>query len=369
MSGGPYGRGKAPERECLKLAAWPEIDRRLWKRALAPADLLEDTGGERARFREHSNCKAESGYGRWLTFLEGGGWLDGETSPGARITPDRVKAYVTELQDLDNKQNTILSRLQELGDVAKAVAPESDWTFIKRIASRVRAKRDVPKDKRSRMVGSHQLVDLGFALMDGTARQSTPRSAAMQYRDGLIIALLALVPLRRGNFTTLTLGETVIQSSEQWLIAIPADASKNHDPLEFSWPDVLVSPLQTYLDIHRPVLSRQVNRWTAPIGTRLWVSSQGSPLTEMALYQAISGRTKEAFGTPINPHLFRDEAATTMAIHDPEHVRNAAALLGHRQFATTERYYQQAQALEASREYSKVVSTHRSNGNDREDRS
>jgi hypothetical protein len=30
MSGGPYGRGKAPERACLPIGQWPEEDRRLW---------------------------------------------------------------------------------------------------------------------------------------------------------------------------------------------------------------------------------------------------------------------------------------------------------------------------------------------------
>jgi integrase len=89
----------------------------------------------------------------------------------------------------------------------------------------------------------------------------------------------------------------------------------------------------------------------------------------MALYDIIQRRTKEAFGAPVNPHLFRDEAATTLAIHDPEHVRSAAPLLGHRHLSTTERYYQQAQSLEAHREYAKVISARRSNSNTREVRS
>ena len=51
----------------------------------------------------------------------------------------------------------------------------------------------------------------------------------------------------------------------------------------------------------------------------------------------------------INPHLFRDCAATTIAIEDPPHVRIASQLLGHRTFSTTEKYYNQARGLEASR--------------------
>lgn len=54
-------------------------------------------------------------------------------------------------------------------------------------------------------------------------------------------------------------------------------------------------------------------------------------------------------------------AATTMAIHDPDHVRVASALLGHASPATTERHYQHAQSLEASRSYAEVVTQLRSN--------
>ena len=57
----------------------------------------------------------------------------------------------------------------------------------------------------------------------------------------------------------------------------------------------------------------------------------------------------KSLGHTINPHLFRDCAATSLAIEDPRHVRIAASLLGHRRFKTTERYYIQARNIEASR--------------------
>ena len=50
-------------------------------------------------------------------------------------------------------------------------------------------------------------------------------------------------------------------------------------------------------------------------------------MTQMALYDRIMLQTKAAFGLPLNPHLFRDCAATSIAIQDPEHVRIAASLL------------------------------------------
>jgi integrase len=54
---------------------------------------------------------------------------------------------------------------------------------------------------------------------------------------------------------------------------------------------------------------------------------------------------------PVNMHLFRDCAATSIALRDAEHVRIAAGVLGHRSFSTTERHYNLARSVEAAAEY------------------
>lgn len=355
MSGGPYGRGKAPERACLKLVDWPALDRQLWLAAITPSDPFAEGGGTRAHHRFRSNRKVTQNYGRWLTFLMGQGLLGPHVHPAERITLEAVKAYVAELEALQNRKYTILGRLQDLGVMAKAIAPDRDWAFISRLASWVRGKPEAPRDKRSRLVGSEELYGLGLALIARSTTQSTSRLAAMMFRDGLMIALLALRPMRRGNFINLTIGVDLVRNGAGWTIILPGTVTKNHAELSFPWPEQLLEPLETYLTIHRPILAKLVSRWKAPIGDRLWVSAHGSPMTEMTLYDMITKRTRAAFGRSINPHLFRDAAATTTAIHDPDHVRLAAPLLGHRSLATTERYYQQAQSLEAHRMYARVI--------------
>ena len=138
MSGGLYGRGKAPARACLQLTRWPEADQRLWNAACAPMDLLSfEEGGDRSRHAAASNAKAIKGYGRWLTFLTMREPEALALTPAARITPARVGAYVGELQALGNGTATILARLQELGEVAKVMGPRQDWNFINKIASKV----------------------------------------------------------------------------------------------------------------------------------------------------------------------------------------------------------------------------------------
>lgn len=69
----------------------------------------------------------------------------------------------------------------------------------------------------------------------------------------------------------------------------------------------------------------------------------------------IRARTKAKWGKAINPHLFRDAAATTLSIVDPGHVRIAASVLGHRSFRTTEKYYNQAKGYQAQRSFHNVI--------------
>ena len=83
----------------------------------------------------------------------------------------------------------------------------------------------------------------------------------------------------------------------------------------------------------------------------LWIGIFGDAMAEQTIRQAITGRTRDRLGVAINPHLFRDCAATTMAIEDPAHVGLASVLLGHASTTTTDRHYQQASSLSASRHH------------------
>ena len=80
----------------------------------------------------------------------------------------------------------------------------------------------------------------------------------------------------------------------------------------------------------------------------MWLSNQGRGLGDQQVYSKIVAHTRAAFGRPVNPHLFRDAAATTMARDRPQQVRLAAPLLGHRSYTTTERHYNLARVTEAA---------------------
>jgi integrase/recombinase XerD len=353
MSGGPYGRGKAPERACLSVGQWPDMDRRLWLAACAGGDILDDEVGARSHHADISNTKAAKGYGRWLNYLTRSAPKTLTQTPGTRITPETVRAYVEALELIGNSTQTILARLQELGEVARVMDGKGGWSFINEMASKVRA-RHRPARGKTHLRLSNELVDLGAKLM-AAAESLVGLEAAITHRDGLLIGFLALIPLRRRNLADLVLERTLHREGSNWIAAFGEDDTKTHAAFEVGVPDVLRAPLEAYLDTHRPVLMARSGRWARPAEGALWVSKDGSPMTQMAIYDRVRTRTKEQFGVAINPHLFRDAAATTMAIADPANVRLAAPLLGHRTFATTERYYRQARALEAHRAFVDVL--------------
>ena len=351
MSGGAYGRGKAPEREIMRLHRWPQQDMEVWNAALAPSSPFADQGGERANLRKHSNRRLQSSYGRWLTFLDQKGCLNPSDNPAHRINRQSVQTFVEALLALGNMPSTIALRLTDLLLMARLFDPAADWSFIRNLANRIRARDTHSRNKRQALRGSDELLSLGYKLLDQAKEQSSPARAASCFRDGLMIAFLALVPLRRKNIVELCIGKELQCHDGKWQVDILGGATKTHAPISFDWPADLVEPLENYLKTHRPVLATRSYRWLKKANDRLWVALSGSALTEMAFYDIVRKRTKAAFGTAINPHAFRDAAATTIAIHDPEHVRVAAPVLGHLSLRTTEKFYNQARSLDANRHY------------------
>jgi integrase len=336
-----------PSRQCKKLADWPDPDRRLWQAALIPGNLLDD-GGARSRYSDLSNLAVVTGYGRWLTWLGCQGLLESRVKPDERITPPRVSDYVTALETV-NATQTVLNRLEELRAAALVMGPHQDWSWINNIVSRVRARHRPARPKRPRLVAVRELFDLGLAVMAGSDRERTEKRKAVLYRDGLMIALLSARPLRLRNLLGLVLNDTLIRVGGQWLIQIPAAETKTTEPIELVWPEPLIAPLETYLASHRVVLGQSCGRWVREIDGALWLNARGLSMTRNDVYMRVTARTREGLGRSINPHLFRDCAATSIAIDDPEHIGVASRLLGHRAAATTERYYNHARGVEASR--------------------
>jgi integrase/recombinase XerD len=329
----------------LPRQAWPRADRAAWERALSPASLLDDEGGLAASWRPGSREAVLRSYGRWLGFLARHGDLDDVVEPADRITPERIRAHVAEL---GVGLVSIAGHLARLVMAASALFPLRDWSWLRAMRSAVQRRSTPSRRKAGRIVSPAVLLDLGTTMMqEGQAgAASDPVPAARLYRDGLIIAFLALIPLRRGNLVALEIGRQLTRSSGGWIVAIPGEETKNHRPLVFTLPDALAAALDTYLAVHRPVLLAQC-RGGGTAG--LWLGATGRPLSATRVWRLVTGHTRQRLGVAVNPHLFRDCAATLLGDVDPKNVLLAAPLLGHSDFRTTEGHYIQAQTRGAFR--------------------
>jgi integrase len=176
-----------------------------------------------------------------------------------------------------------------------------------------------------------------------------PKEHALTYRDGLMISLLAAVPLRRRTLAALTLDLHLVRIGDGWLLDIPAVDTKTRRPLELPIPSALSEYMDHYLGNFRSAIAG------ANTHQGLWSSAKGRPMTGGAIYDAICRRTNDLLGFPVNLHHFRRAAGNLWSITDPKDVRGVKDLLGHADFGTTEKHYIGAQSRIAGRALAKVL--------------
>jgi site-specific recombinase XerD len=230
------------------------------------------------------------------------------------------------------------------------MAPERDWSWLRRVAAQIRGNIRRRKRKDLKIRSSRELFHLGLSLMeeaDGTSRLAWKQ--AVQFRDGLLIALLAARPLRLKNLAALEFDHSLVRTGDGFRLLLSPEETKTHIFVDLPLNGPLADCVERYLHYYRPVL---LGAKECPL---LWITQDGRAMIPGAIYRCITRRTRKAFGVAINPHLFRDCAATSLAIDDPAHVRVATTLLGHRSLTSTTRYYNQATTVTAAGKYAQTV--------------
>jgi integrase/recombinase XerD len=216
---------------------------------------------------------------------------------------------------------TVAIDLDHLRGALRLICPGVDWSWLLIITKRIAAAapRRHPK---YHLVTSDRLYALGLELMDGVitdadAAKHMSKAQAFQYRDGLIIALRALIPLRSRTVVAMRIGIHLVKTGDLWGLDIPAADTKSQRPLDYPIPRELSARIDLYLERFRSRIPG------AERHTALWASNQGRPMCAMAIYDAVRNRTRKAFGFAVNLHRFRHAAASFWSIQDPANVRGA----------------------------------------------
>lgn len=330
-----------PMRRALAVCEWPQADQGAWAAAQAAVDIFDEGGGA-AHWAARTRLTNIQHYGRWLGYLAWTGALQKQAHLADRVTRESVRAYNRHLETLVAPR-TRLSMLVGLKVMMQAMAPERTWRWLQDACNRVQINAKPSKDKRARMRPTAEIFAAAVAELERLPADSLSLKQALAYRDALMLALLALRPLRVKNFSSLELGRHLIQTEGGWLITIPANETKTRQPVSFALPEPLLPWFERYLSAVRPLFPH------AAESSRLWLGKEGVMRNSHAVYHRITRLTARLFGVPINPHLLRDCAASSLAAVSADMARAAAPLLGHRHFSTTERYYIQADNLAASR--------------------
>jgi integrase/recombinase XerD len=335
----------------LAFADWPAEDQGRWDAAFKAGDRFDESGHGAHLAASTRQVQRES-YARFLGFLS----LHHQDllilPPDARIDRHIVTEYVAWRRRSCGDMAVAID-LHHLRGALRLICPGSDWSWLLTITKRIAA--SAPrKAGKYHLVTSDRLYALGVELMDRAVADAAvagriSKAHAFQYRDGLIVALLALIPLRRRTLAALRIGRHLIKTGDLWALDIPAADTKSRRPLDYPISRELSARIDTYLDRFRLRIPG------ADTHAGLWASNQGCPMCADAIYAAVRKRTKKAFGFGINLHRFRHAAASFWSIRDPVNVRGVKDLLGHDSFGTTETHYIMAQSRVAGRALAHAV--------------
>lgn len=338
-----------PLRRCMRLEEWPERDRLSWLAAVQSGDPFDDQG--LAAHWTAKTCRSVvSGYGRYLTYLARQEMLDYNAGPGERLSEERLRKYLQELQT-QVASATVAGRVRCLTEALRVMVPDQDYPYLRRVRQRLKVRVRPSRDKRSRIVPITELFRLGLKLIDRaeTSQFSRELWRASCYRDGLCIMLLACRPIRRGNLAAMRLGIHLVKQGDAFALAFNANETKNHRPYECFLHSSLTPWFERYLAHYRPLLL------CGHRDDHLWISWRSVPMTEENLYGRVVKHTKEAFGHAVSPHMFRDSAITSLGEDNPELTWLGVSLLHHSDPAIAERHYDHARSGRAVKDYQKAM--------------
>jgi integrase len=291
-----------------------------------------------------------------------------DEEPVVRVTRIRLAAYIVYL-DSSLASRTTWCYVHGLTMALRALNPAAEVAWIVAIAGKLNHVAVPSRRKRDRIVPARDLFELGLELMAAPPPADSLMAAA-RFRDGLAIAILAARPIRMRNLQMMEFDRHLTRVGNTYWLRFTSEETKTHQPISLALPELLTDRIEIYVARHRPMLLMMHVDAQLPVcpTTRVnsvWISSFGNRMSAASLFERITIVTKKRFGKPINPHLFRDCAATSIALGDETHIHITMSLLGHASSTTSDKYYNHALTREASnmqqREIAKLRRSYRIN--------
>lgn len=333
----------------IPLAEWPAADRAAWDRATSPGTALGDAG-RGASWAAETVERYRQSYGNWLNFLRMTRALGVSEAPEERVTPERLQGFVDSLRARHLTPRSIASYVQSLHNALWAMAPGTDWGWLKRVMRFLERGAPPTRIAPDRLHPIDRVYRAAIEAMDEAESMiaKRPLQDSVRFRDGLLVAIAAATALRRKNLANLDLGRHFTRSEEEWYVAIPGPEVKNRLPFESPLPRSLTRYIDRYLAHHRSRLLQGEH------SERFFVTYEARPFSINTINHRMYLVTSR-LGYPMSAHDIRRSAATTYGEAEPQLARTIGHFLGHRGNRTSERFYNKAQMTASVRRHGSTI--------------
>ena len=337
----------SPPRLRLLVVDWPAEDQQAWSQALATGSLFDEGGA--AAWSTASRNTVEKAYGLWLACLKTSGQLDVDAAPLERVNRVTLEGYLASLEG--KKPSTIANRFRDLLEALRVLVPDGDTEELRRITRALQARARQQVRVEPNLVSPDQLYEAGIARMERVAVATYEKLdvQAVQFGDGLMMAMLAIKAVRRRNIARTVLGVNLVKQGEVYHWRFGAHETKTRKSVSADLPERLTPYIEVWLNVFRPVLVRDRECDT------LWVSCYRQPMAESTITARFKQATEDELGVAISPHKVRHAIATGVAAAMPSQANMIPYLLDHAGDQVLRKHYLFARNLAASEAYLNVL--------------
>jgi integrase len=334
----------------LKRDFWPETDKSAWEEMFQAGDDWGEGMGAAASWSAGTASLREQGYGQWLSHLARTCRHLLTLPPQDRVTRVTIHAFFEECSDRGMKDRSIATLLSAIAEVMIAMAPERDWSWIRRASnSFLRTSRHQELKQLPQVTAGQVFTTALKRLHDVRRLQESAESpaqvaVAVEFRQALMVAVLMSCPVRSRAFLAMTVDVHVAQDDDDFYLNFRSEDMKDKQSRRLLLHGALKEFLAEYIQIHRRVLLGNV------ASNRLWITARHRPYEADSFSKFLAIYTGRMFGEQFRAHKFRHIAASSIAEEMPEHYGIIKDVLGHSTLATSEKHYNRSEGNRAKRE-------------------
>jgi integrase len=182
------------------------------------------------------------------------------------------------------------------------------------------------------------------------------RSDATKLSVAFAVALLSVAPVRPKNASRIMLGYNVIQTgsggTRRVHLHFPREEVKNGMELEFELTGATLELFDIYMSLVRPLLTGAENPYLFP--------GHGARNKHESFFsKQIADLLRNEIGVPVTAHQFRHLIGFIYLLENPGNYEVVRRFLGHKNIATTVKFYAEMEMREAAKTLDDTISRRR----------